>query len=106
MMICSAAPSDEKFWRRCNSTLFQPVYPPISDERFKGWDEKYKQRVYRLDITIVASWDVLTRTDRVKYFLHPSWKAARSEDERSIDTRESNFKLKELIWGNFMRYAE
>lgn len=76
------------------------------DERFKKWDEQFNQHVYRLDLTIVASWDVLTRIAHVEYFLHPSWKAAGSQSQRKVDDETSNFKLKELIWGNFLLYAE
>jgi len=77
-----------------------------SDPRFKLWDEKFKQHIYRLDLSVETSWNVLKRIDYVEYFLHPSWKAAGSSSEYKIDYRESNYRLKELIWGNFLLYAE
>jgi len=77
-----------------------------SDGRFEKWDKKFKRRVYRVDLGIETSWGALNRIDYVEYFLHPSWKAAGSSSEYKIHDRESNFKLKELIWGNFLLYAE
>jgi hypothetical protein len=76
------------------------------DERFKKWDKKFKQRIYRLDLSIAASWEVLNRISYVEYFLHPSWGQAGSSTEYKIAKVESNFKLKELIWGSFLLYAE
>ncbi len=76
------------------------------DERFIEWDKKFKQRIYRMDLSVITSRDVINKIECVQYFLHPSWKSAGSCSEYKIEDRESNFRLKELIWGNFMLYAQ
>ena len=76
------------------------------DKRFSKWDEKHNKRIYRLDLSVETSWEVIQKIDYVEYFLHPSWKSAGSLSEYKIEDRDSNFKLKELIWGNFLLYAQ
>ncbi len=85
-----------------------------NDDRFKTWDRKFRSRIYRMDLTIEASWAAMNRITRVEYFLHPSWESAGSKsiyvvDRNTVDDQkkvEANFKCKELIWGNFFLYAE
>jgi|GEM_PF-2124878 len=79
-----------------------------ADPRFEAWDKKFNQRIYRLDLNVEGLWNVLKRIDYVEYFMHPSWKWAGSSSEYKIDKDkgDTNFRLRELIWGNFLLYAE
>jgi hypothetical protein len=76
------------------------------DDRFKQWDKEFNNYVYRVDFSIVAKGDVRSKIQFVQYVLHPSWKAFGSSSEQKSDNDASNFQLKELIWGNFLLYAE
>jgi hypothetical protein len=66
------------------------------DERFQG------RAMYAFHVVIKARESVLNRIEFVKYQLPPPW----TNPERTVTDRESNFKLKELAWGEFKLNAE
>lgn len=86
--------------------LSYDIWRNESDPRFKNWDKEIRPGICRMDLAVMASRDVINRIEYVHYFLHPSWKWAGSKDEYKIDDKETNFKVKELVWGNFLLYAE
>ena len=64
----------------------------------------HPHKMYRFDVIVAASDEVLNRIAHVTYFLPPAWPP--SSSPRSVEDRASKFKLKDLAWGDLIVRAE
>lgn len=77
-----------------------------TDPRFADWDKKYRQRVFRFDVSVVAAAEVLDRIENVTYFLGEDWERSGVEPVRRTADRRRRFKMSDLAWGDFILPAE
>lgn len=66
-----------------------------SSWRYPKKDSEFKRTMYCFHAIIQAPDEVLDRIEYVKYHLHPSY----PNSEQTVFDRASQFKLKELAWG-------
>ncbi len=66
-----------------------------SSWRYPNKDLEYKRTMYCFHTIIQAPNEVLDRIEYVNYHLHPTY----PNSEQTITNRASQFKLKELAWG-------
>jgi hypothetical protein len=65
-------------------------------------DTQFGQRVYRFDIVLNASSEVLDRITKVTYLLPPAWPTSPAD----IADRQSRFRLRELTWADLFARAK
>lgn len=66
-----------------------------SSWRYPKKDSEFKRTMYCFHAIIQAPKEVLNRIEYVKYHLHPSY----PNIEQTVTNKDSQFKLKELAWG-------
>jgi hypothetical protein len=70
--------------------------------RSPKYDQRFGHKVFRFDLILIAPDEVLNRVQKVRYHLTPLW----SVREYLVHDRTTNFRLKELAWGNPFVWAE
>lgn len=73
-----------------------------SSWRYPKKDREFKRPMYCFHAVIEAPKQVLDSIEYVKYHLHPSY----PNKVQTVTDRKSQFKLKELAWGEFNLRAE
>lgn len=66
------------------------------------YDERFHEKVYRIDVLLDGTAAVLDRIERVTYLLPPAWPTS----PMTTTNRQNRFGLKELAWANLLVRAK